>query len=101
MRIPLLNHSAVLPHRAPVMEGLEDRRLMSVTLSAGSVTGVEGKDSSGLLATFVSNDPAPQLAGSYVATIDWGDGQTSTARVKADGTVAGQFDVIAKHRYAE
>ena len=83
------------------MEGLEDRRLMSVTLSSVAVAGAEGRLVKGSVATFVSSDPAPQLAGSYTATINWGDGQTTEARVKADKAHPGQFDVIGGHRYAE
>jgi hypothetical protein len=81
-----------------VMEGLEDRRLMSVTLTAGSLTGVEGKSVKGVVATFVTSDPAPHRQ-SYSALINWDDGQTTVGKVVADKAVAGQFDVVGRHRY--
>ena len=84
-----------------MMEELEERRFMSVTLSSVAVAGTEGKLVKGPVATFVSSDPTPQRAGNYTATINWGDGQTTTARVKADRAHPGQFDVIGGHRYAE
>jgi hypothetical protein len=34
-----------------------------------------------------------------VATINWGDNQTSVGQVVADSTVPGQYDVIGTHTY--
>src|SRR5262249_30235642 len=39
--------------------------------------------------------------GDYSATINWGDGTSSSATVTADPNVAGQFDVSGSHTYAE
>jgi hypothetical protein len=86
----------------PVMfEGLEDRRLMSVSVSASSIDVVEGKFFKTPVATFVSSDPAPFNRANYVVTINWGDGTTSAGRVKADKQHPGHFIVMGHHRYAE
>jgi hypothetical protein len=86
----------------PVMiEGLEDRRMMSVSVTASSIDVVEGKFTKTPVATFVSSDPAPLHRANYVVTIDWGDGTTSAGRVKADEKHPGHFIVMGHHRYAE
>jgi hypothetical protein len=84
-----------------MMEGLEDRRMMSVTVSGSSIDEVEGKFIKDPVATFVSSDPAPQHRANYVVTIDWGDGTTSAGKVKADKKHAGHYLVMGHHRYAE
>jgi hypothetical protein len=84
----------------PVIEGLEDRCLMSVTLTGGSLTGVEGKPVKGVVASFVTTDPAPQR-GSYSAIINWDDGSITVGRVVVDQAQPGMFDVIGRHRYID
>jgi hypothetical protein len=43
--------------------------------------------------------PVTPVAGVFVATINWGDNQTSVGQVVADSTVPGQYDVIGTHTY--
>jgi hypothetical protein len=86
----------------PVMiEGLEDRRMMSVTVTTSPIDVVEGKNTKEPVATFVSSDPAPQDRANYAAFINWGDGTTSAGRVKADEKHPGDYIVMGHHRYAE
>jgi hypothetical protein len=66
--------------------------------SATSISGTEGTAFSGVLATFTDADPNGTL-GDYTATIDWGDGQTSTATIGV-GT-SGGFVVSGSHTYSE
>jgi len=63
-----------------------------------AIDGVEGKSFSGNVATFTDGDPNG-AASDYTATIDWGDGSTSTGTVTAAGS--GGFAVSASHTYAE
>jgi hypothetical protein len=70
-------------------------------MASGSktVTATEGQDSgSQTVATFT--DPGgPEALGDYSATIDWGDGKTSSGVISSDG--AGNFTVSGNHTYAE
>ena len=75
--------------------------MMSVTLTPSPIDVVEGKFIKAPVATFVSNDPAPQHRANYVVTIDWGDGTTSDGRVVADKKHPGHYIVMGHHRYAE
>jgi hypothetical protein len=84
-----------------MIEGLEDRRMMSVTVTASSIDVVEGKFTKEPIATFVSSDPTPQNRANYVVSIDWGDGTTSAGRVKADEKHPGDYIVMGHHRFAE
>ena len=73
------------------------------TASNVAIAATEGAPvTSVLVATFTDADPAG-TASDYSATINWGDGDTTPAHIVADGTVAGQFDVIAtkSNAYAE
>jgi len=68
-----------------------------LTISPVSVTAIETQTFSGTMATFTdagSTDTAAQ----YSATINWGDGTSSTGAVS--GT-AGTFTVAATHAYAD
>jgi hypothetical protein len=76
----------------------------SVTASAGNLqaTGVVltatfGQSFTGTVATFTYAS-AQVTAGSFTASINWGDGTTSTGTVTADP--AGGFDVGGTHTYA-
>ena len=66
--------------------------------TATTISAVEGSPFSGVVASFT--DPNPGATPSdYTATIAWGDGQTSTGTVTANGT--GGFDVAGTNTYAE
>jgi hypothetical protein len=75
-----------------------------LTASAVTFGGTEGAAVSNLLvATFTDADPNG-TASDYTATINWGDGDTTASyTIVPDGTVTGQFDVIASksNPYAE
>jgi hypothetical protein len=62
-----------------------------------NVVFTEGVAASHTLATFEDADPRG-AAGDYSATITWGDGQSSTGSIVADG---GGFDVVGTHQYNE
>ncbi len=65
-----------------------------------SPSATEGAAFSGIVATFT--DTKPGSAASIVSVpISWGDGATSTGSVIADPNIAGQYDVIGTHTYAE
>src|SRR5579864_1230659 len=81
-------------------DALEDRALLSVSPSGVLISSaVEGMPFTGLAATFTANDPAPQSAGNYLVTIDWGDGHSSNGQVQPNPAVSGQFDVIGANTY--
>jgi PKD repeat protein len=61
------------------------------------VSATEGQPFSGTVATFTDPDTA-STASEYSATVDWGDGTTSTGTIS--GT-SGNFTVSADHTYAE
>ena len=63
-----------------------------------SVAATEGAPFTGTVATFTDADPNG-IAGDYVATINWGDGITSTGSVVANSS--GGFMVTGSHTYAE
>ncbi len=66
-----------------------------------SIQGVEGTEISGKVASFTDDDPTATLAdySKKGATIDWGDGSSSSGSLAADPD--GGVDVSAKHAYAE
>ena len=66
--------------------------------SGTAVTGVEGSPFTGVVASFTDADPNA-VAGNYSATINWGDGASSTGAVSANGR--GGFNVSGQHSYAE
>ena len=61
------------------------------------INAVAGTAIDGTAAAFTSSD-ANAVAGSFTATIDWGDGTTSTGTVVADPN--GGFDVTGTHTYS-
>ncbi|HLJ96794.1 MAG TPA: DUF4214 domain-containing protein [Gemmataceae bacterium] len=61
------------------------------------VAATTGQQFSGVVATFTEGN-ANAAAGNFTATIDWGDGTTSTGTVTADPN--GGFDVSGTHTYA-
>jgi hypothetical protein len=61
------------------------------------VNAVHGQPFSGTVATFTDGNPTAPV-GDFTATINWGDGHTSTATVVIDPN--GGFDVIGDHTYA-
>jgi hypothetical protein len=71
-----------------------------LTAIPASVTAVEGQPFHGRVATFLDASPF-ELASSYTATIDWGDGQTSAGTIAADGSFSGQFGIDGNHIYEE
>jgi hypothetical protein len=65
------------------------------------VTATEGQSFSGPVATFTdsdASDPDDSAANDH-ATIDWGDGTTSTGTITANG--GGHFTVSGTHTYAD
>ena len=66
--------------------------------TGAGVSATEGQSFNGTVATFTDGDTAP-AASEYSATIDWGDG-TSTSAGTITGS-AGSFTVTGSHTYAE
>ncbi|MDR3633360.1 MAG: hypothetical protein P4L84_05950, partial [Isosphaeraceae bacterium] len=73
---------------------------VSQIAAAGTSIAVnQGATFNDVVATFTGTEPG--LAATAIsATIDWGDGTTSTGVVAADTSVVGQFDVTGAHAYA-
>jgi hypothetical protein len=82
----------------PILEELESYCLMSVSPLSQSALMIEGVSSSPTVATFTSNDPTPQAAANYTATIDWGNGPQG-AVITDNGN--GSFGVSGTKIYAE
>jgi hypothetical protein len=68
-----------------------------LSVTGAAVSATEGQSFSGTVATFTDGDTAPG-ASEYSASIDWGDGHTSTGTVTGS---AGSFTVTGGHTYAE
>ncbi|HEY1591106.1 MAG TPA: hypothetical protein VGF81_04890 [Solirubrobacteraceae bacterium] len=68
-----------------------------ITASGTPVSATEGQAFSGNVATFTDPDTSA-TASEYSATIDWGDGTTSTGTISGSG---GSFTVAGSHTYAE
>jgi hypothetical protein len=62
------------------------------------INAVFGTAFTGTVATFTATDPKA-TAGGFTATIDWGDGTTSTGTIAADTN--GGFDVTGTHTYTD
>lgn len=70
----------------------------SISASGTAVSGTEGAGlSSVVVATFTDAD-AGAVPSDYSATIDWGDGASSTGSI---GGTAGDFSVTGSHTYAK
>jgi hypothetical protein len=74
---------------------------MSVTPAPASFVTTEGKNFNGSVATFASSDIGQGTPHRFTASVDWGDGTSSSARVKADPANPGQFLAVSRHKYAE
>jgi Bacterial Ig-like domain (group 1) len=68
-----------------------------ITAEGHDLSGTEGTEASGTVATFTDPNTAA-TASEYSATIEWGDGTTSSGTVTGGG---GSFAVSGKHTYAE
>jgi PKD repeat protein len=83
----------------PRFESLEMRALLSITAATGeTITPAEGAAFSGAVATFTSPDNGP-----FTATIDWGDGATTTVSGSSisGGPSPATFTVNGTHTYAD
>ncbi len=67
-------------------------------VNAGSISTSEGALFNGQVATFTDSDPNLG-AGDFTASINWGDGVTSSGNIVSDG--AGGFKVSGNHVYLE
>ena len=70
----------------------------SLTTSPRTIETTEGSPFSGVVAGFVASTDA--TAGNFTASIDWGDGTTSSGTIAPTET-AGQFLVSGSHTYAD
>jgi hypothetical protein len=69
----------------------------NITAKGQNIQAVSGQSFTGVVATFT--DVIPGAArGDFTATIDWGDGTTSTGTITADPS--GGFDVNGTHTYS-
>jgi streptogramin lyase/PKD repeat protein len=68
-----------------------------LTATGTTVSAVEGASTTPTVATFTDADPAGTVS-DYTATIDWGDGSTTTGTIAAS---APGFSVSGTHTYAE
>jgi hypothetical protein len=78
----------------PVEVIWEDQK---ISAAGEKLSGTEGLPTSGTVATFTDPDTSA-VAGDYEATIEWGDGSTSTGTITGS---AGSFNVSGEHTYAE
>ena len=69
----------------------------TITAAGQNLSGTEGAEASGTVATFTDPDKSA-TASEYSATIEWGDGSSSTGTVSGSG---GSFSVSGNHTYAE
>jgi hypothetical protein len=88
----LLTSDTGIDHALAIVLPAPANLLASGTL----ITTVSGVPSSGTVATFTSLDTNP-TAGNFTATIDWGDGTTSTGTITANAQ--GGFTVRGTHTY--
>jgi hypothetical protein len=68
----------------------------SLTITAGPRTAVVNQSLSATVATFTTTD-ANAPANTFTATVLWGDGESTSGTVSANG--AGGFDVAASHTF--
>jgi hypothetical protein len=68
-----------------------------ITVRGDNIAAVAGQSFTGTVATFTDTNTSA-MAGNFTATIDWGDGTTSTGTVTADPN--GGFDVTGTHTYS-
>src|SRR5208337_2166502 len=67
-----------------------------VKVNGDRLTTSPGVMFTGPVASFAINDPA-RVPASYTATINWGDGTTSTGTIRAN--TSGGYDVVGSHLY--
>lgn len=104
-------HSYHLPGPYTVAISIHDPEGASVTfqshctvgaptpqVAAGNIKATEGVAFSGQVGHFTDADPT-LTAGSFTASVAWGDGTTTTGSVASDGS--GGFNVSGAHTYAE
>jgi hypothetical protein len=68
-------------------------------VSGPSLASTEGQTFGGVVATFANTGYPGANPGDFAATIDWGDGSTSSGSVSSDGN--GNFTVFGFHSYAD
>jgi large repetitive protein len=72
---------------------------LAITASSAAPRTMEGRTLNATVATFKDADTSEPIS-SYTATIDWGDGHTSSGTVQSSGT-RGSYVVRGTHIYAE
>ena len=84
---------------------LSDSKTFNVSVSdpavvptAVPVTAVEGQDTGSVAVATFTDPGGPELAGDYSASIDWGDGTTTTGTITLS---SGTYSVSGDHIYAE
>ncbi|GAC1465783.1 MAG: hypothetical protein NVSMB9_05700 [Isosphaeraceae bacterium] len=96
----VLSSRARRSRRVDFLERLEDRCLLAITSTTPvAITLNEGSSFNGPVMNFTSNDPGPQNAANYTASIVWGDLTTSPGTITA--LAGGGFAVNGTHTYAE
>src|SRR4029077_15275422 len=70
----------------------------ALTAAGVNFSATEGASFAGVVATFGDADPNGSVS-DYTATIDWGDGQTSSGSI--DQGTAGGFVVSGSHNYGD
>ncbi len=70
-----------------------------VLSAAGSLSATQGVSLINVVVAQFNDPDTFETANSYQATIDWGDGTTTTATVVADALVPGRFRVLGSHAY--
>jgi hypothetical protein len=93
------NVSATLSDDAPSVQKVMSTGTAFVgpnglTVAGGTVVPTEGQSFSGTVATFFSTNSS----GSFSASVDWGDGVTTTGTITGSN---GKFSVSGTHSYAE
>ncbi|HWD66265.1 MAG TPA: hypothetical protein VG405_13955 [Solirubrobacteraceae bacterium] len=69
-----------------------------LAVQAQPVSAIAGSGFSGEIASFTNTDTSPS-ASSYTATINWGDGGSSTGTIQALSGTPGAFTVTGQHTY--
>jgi uncharacterized protein (TIGR03118 family) len=72
--------------------------VLRATISA--IPAIEGLPFSGVVGTFTDDNPRADI-NDFTATIDWGDGSTTTGVITPNNTPGSGFIVTATHTYAE
>jgi hypothetical protein len=96
--------SVVITHGAAPSASVSDSVVVApagpgiVLTPAGTLSAVEGASAALTLATFT--DAAPLPVTSYLVTINWGDGTTSTGTVQPGANV-GSYVVTGNHKFVD